>query len=122
MAFFAVIGKLESSFEVLQCHINLWCLGGLLGHKNFVCDIGLRLRGNDAATLDKIQLALPFGTTEDAAEDLHDRLMHPQTAELVFGNPVTIADNEITYNERAATLGQVDSFRRVKDKCGPDCS
>jgi hypothetical protein len=122
MAFFAVVRNFEDSFEIMQCHINLWCLGGIFGHSNFVWDVGLRLKGLSEKPITKIQLALPFGTTEGAAEDLQSRLIHPHTAELVFGNPVTIAGSEIVYDERPVVLGKVDSFSRLQDKCGMDFS
>ena len=31
MAFFAIIRDNEAAFDVLQCHINMWCLGGIFG-------------------------------------------------------------------------------------------
>jgi len=122
MAFFAIIRDHEDSFEVLQCHINIWCLGGIFGHSNFVWDVGLRLRGTIDGKVTKIYVAFPFGADVSGVEDLHDRLIHQHTAELVFGGPVKIDRDEITYDESPVALGRVDSSRRIEDKCGPDYS
>lgn len=115
MAFFAVIRESDDSFDVLQCHLNLWCLGGLLGRTRFLWDVGLRLRGTSKKT-SRICLALPFGTADDTAKDLHNELKHQNTAELVFGNPVDIIGERITYDETPVNLGWIESSRRIADK------
>jgi hypothetical protein len=122
MAFFAIIRDHDDSFEVLQCHINIWCLGGILGHSNFVWDVGLRLKGTVDKKVTKLYMAFPFGAEGSGIEDLHDRLIHQHTAELVFGSPVKIDGDEITYDEHPVVLGRVDTSRRIEDKCGPDYS
>ena len=122
MAFFAIIKDHDDSFEVLQCHINIWCLGGIFGHSNFVWDVGLRLKGTTDKKVTKIYVAFPFGTDSNTIEDLHDRLIHQHTAELVFGGPVKIDGDQITYDERPVALGRIDSSKRVEEKCGSDYS
>jgi hypothetical protein len=122
MAFFAIIRDHDDSFEVLQCHINIWCLGGIFGHSNFVWDVGLRLKGTVDKKVTKIYLALPFSADGSGVEDLHDRLIHQHTAEIVFGSPVKIDGDEITYDDVPVVLGRVDTSKRIEDKCGPDYS
>jgi hypothetical protein len=122
MAYFAIIRDRDDSFNVVQCHINIWCLGGIFGHSNFVWDVGLRLRGTTETKIKKIYLALPIGTDRSGLEDLHDRLLDQHTAELVFGNPVKIDGDEITYDEHPVTLARVDTCNRIEDKCGSDYS
>ena len=122
MAFFAVVKEHDDSLDVLQCHINIWCLGGILGHNNFVWDVGLRLKGMADKKVTKIYLAFPFASEGTRLEDLHNRLIHQHTAELVFGSPVKIDGDEITYDERPVVLGRLDTSTRVEDKCGTDHS
>ena len=122
MAFFAIIRDHDDSFEVLQCHVNIWCLGGIFGHSNFVWDVGLRLKGVVDKKVTKLYIAFPFGADGSGVEDLHDRLTDQQTAELVFGSPVRIDGDKIDYDEHPVVLGRVDTSRRIDDKCGSDYS
>lgn len=61
-------------------------------------------------------------TTQIGIEDLHDRLIHQPTAELVFGGPVKIDGEEITYDKVPVVLGRVDTSKKIEDKCGSDYS
>jgi hypothetical protein len=91
MGFFAILSESETAdFEVIHCHLNLWSLGGILKHRNFYWDVGLRLRATGAKELSKFSLALPFGTEDVDIEDLKKLMMDQSILELIFGGPVTI--------------------------------
>jgi hypothetical protein len=101
-----------------QCHINLWCLGGILGRTNFYWDVGLRIRGTDQKEIARISLALPFATDADSVRDLHDQLVDNKTAELVFGNPVSISGSVPNYDGSPVELGRIESPRLITQKSG----
>jgi hypothetical protein len=105
MGFFAILrDDPDSDFDVIACHLNLWSLGGLLGHKLFLFDVGLRLKNKQAKDLTKIRLALPFGTDKESLTDLHDLMLNQSVAQLIFGKPVTIDDSTIDYEGGSRVL------------------
>jgi hypothetical protein len=98
MGFFAVLrDEPEDNFDVIACHLNLWSLGGLFGHRVFLFDVGLRLKNKQERGLTKIRLAIPFGTDKESLEDLHDLMLNQSSARLIFGKPVTIDGSTIDY-------------------------
>jgi hypothetical protein len=99
MSFFAVLRDgSEDNFDVIACHLNLWSIGGLLGHKVFLFDVGLRLKNKHEKDLTKVRLAIPFGTDKESLEDLHDMLLNQSAARLIFGRPVKIDGSKIDYD------------------------
>lgn len=122
MSFFAVIRDAEGDFELQQCHLNLWCLGGIVGRNTFVWDVGLRVKGKGNKKVSRFLLALPFGSADGLAEDLRQRLKDQTTAELVFGNPVNITGDQLNYDGTAVDLGFVETSRLIPDKSGKDYS
>jgi hypothetical protein len=99
MSFFAVMrDDSDDNFDVIACHLNLWSLRGLLGHRVFLFDVGLRLKNKREKGLSKVRLAIPFGTDKESLEDLHDMLLNQSAARLIFGRPVKIEGSKIDYD------------------------
>jgi len=97
MGFFAVLkDSSDNPFEVIQCHLNLWSLAGLLGRRTFFWDVGLWLKA-DKGTVTSFQLALPFGTERTQMKDLHDHVLNQSIAQLIFGKPVNIQPSAIDW-------------------------
>jgi hypothetical protein len=97
MAFFGVLAvpQGQCSFEVEQCHLNLWVLPRRFRPHQFLWDVGLLLSKREAVDTDSfaLQLALPFGTTRRAFSDLAKAVTDSRTAELIFGEPVVLDGN-----------------------------
>lgn len=109
MAFFAVIReKSEDSFTIAECHINLWSLGGILGHR----------------VLLGCSPALPFGTRDDAITDLRDRILDQSSGRLIFAGPVRVDGDTIDYGKGPLRLGRVilGDTKRVEARSGKDHS
>jgi hypothetical protein len=96
MGFFAVArDPTDNTFEVLQCHLNLWSLGGLFGRRVFLLDIGLRIKAGGDGDVSRFQLAIPFGIDEKGYEDLYEYFIQLRIAELIFGRPVTVSASRL---------------------------
>src|SRR2546428_3802749 len=85
MSFFAVL-KTENSaaLSVVDCHLNLWSIGGLLGHRLFIFDVGLGLDGLDHQGTSMFELAIPFGTRAGRLIDLGPKLKNEEILNLIF--------------------------------------
>jgi hypothetical protein len=96
----------EPVYQVDECHINLWSLGGLFGRRTYFFDIGLILTVNDLnSKVDTIRISLPFRTLGDKSEwkDLASTIKSdPQTAQLVFGRPASIFGDLISFRPGVA--------------------
>jgi hypothetical protein len=89
MGYFAVATEEGGpSFQVAQCHINLWQLQGTLSWPEYLFDVGLRLRASDEDDLSSLQLGLPFRTKEESLTDLSEMMLQPNVAQLIFGKPI----------------------------------
>lgn len=99
MGYFALFRTATGqSFEVLQCHINVWVLAGFPSHQFFL-DVGLYLEAPAGHALPAFELAVPFQTNgADALRDLTAELTNQTTAELIFGTSVAIDTNTRTLN------------------------
>jgi hypothetical protein len=75
----------EADFDVLQCHVNLWCLTHYW-RRQFVCDVGARLRVH-SGKLNSIRIVTPFAVDGDPI-DLREKLEVQGLRELVFGEPL----------------------------------
>lgn len=96
MGFFAVArDPTDHTFEVSQCHLNLWSLAGLFGRRVFLLDIGLRIKAGGDGDVSRFQLAIPFGIDEKGYEDLYEYFIQLRIAELIFGRPVTVSASRI---------------------------
>jgi hypothetical protein len=96
MAYFAVVKDRDNkAFDVPICHLNLWVLPSLVGHC-FQFDVGIQIRANENG-LTGFLLALPFTVAKDGMEDLHDLLLSKETAQLIFGEPVVVKGETISY-------------------------
>ncbi len=110
MGFFAIArDDGGASFQVKECHINLWSLPRLLGLSLFLCDVGVLLEADANSDLASLQIALPFGTASDGASDLREKLHDEKVVQLIFTkraqidtrNPVTV----ITLDDTAGVSG-----------------
>lgn len=99
---------------VHRCHVNLWSLPGLLGHRPMVIDIGLLvgIPQDQEGRLEEITVAVP-GALEPGVEDLYARMRRPDVAKLVFGNALAPGtdDDTLMLFERDS----VDGTPRVGD-------
>lgn len=98
MGFFGVAPEPgRGTFDAIECHINLWVLGLLCWRTEFLFDVGLHLRAHPDAPLSGLQMALPFGTRSDSAEDLRSQVRDPHNAALLFSKPAMFTANAIDY-------------------------
>jgi hypothetical protein len=116
MAFFAVVKSSGSDFQVVECHLNVWCLRGLLGPV-FFFDVGLRLRVT-VGRLDDFKLSVPFGT--DEIQDLSLLFRTPDLAAMVFGSPTQGDYPEIKYTngsgQHTVRVGSIDAGKCSRDQ------
>lgn len=118
MGFFAILRKDgdRSDLEVVECHLNLWVLPGLLGERPFYCDVGLHIRTGDTP-LRELRIALPAGANKCGFEDLGNRLTSQQVAQLIFGKPVTYpSPDSIDYGQGQLKILLVPSANLELDK------
>ena len=100
MGFFAVSSLgIETAFTIEACHISLWVLPKpwyqLFGN-NFCFDVGLRFRSE--SPLRPIRIVLPFDFRQSQVSDLSAIVLDQDFSPLIFGKPVQVADNHITYD------------------------
>jgi hypothetical protein len=115
MSFFAVLRPTTgASFPaVVDCHLNLWCLGALGPRRTLVLDIGLRLRADDGP-IDSVRLALPFGTSQ--VTDLAGKVLDSQIAELIFDTEVLLPSSDtIRYRDRDLRISHVATARAKRE-------
>src|SRR5579871_396565 len=112
MAYFAVVRDRDNkAFDVPVCHLNLWVLPSLIGHR-FQFDVGIRIRANEDG-LTSFLLALPFTVAKEGVEDLHDLLLNTETAQLIFGEPVVVNGATVSYG----TIKDLKIGRIFAQKC-----
>jgi hypothetical protein len=112
MAYFAVVKDRDNkAFDIPVCHLNLWVLPSLLGHC-FQFDVGICIRANEDG-LTGFLLALPFTVAKDGIEDLHDLVLSPEIAQLIFGEPVVVKGETISYG----TVKDLKVGRIFAQKC-----
>lgn len=103
MGYFAVLkpsdANANATFTITRCHINVWVLRSFVpGRRLLYFDLGLAISATGSQPIEAVELLLPF-KVEDGYKwdqfkgclDLHDTLLHPETAELIFGEPVTVS-------------------------------
>lgn len=100
MGFFAVSSLgWQTPFEIEACHISFWVLAKhwyqLFGY-NYCFDIGLRFRSEKP--LRRIRLVLPFDSENARASDLSGVVLDPDVSSLIFGKPVSVDGDYITYD------------------------
>lgn len=134
MGYFAVLTPVDAdpevAFSITRCHINLWVLRSFIpGRRLLYFDLGLEISVAGAAPVDAVEVLLPFKVEEGykgdqftRCMDLYDTLFHEETAELVFGEPVTIGG---TSQDKKLTLESGDELRprridRAKVASAPD--
>lgn len=117
MGFFALMrDPAGPNFQVVDCHLNLWCLKGLFG-PTLLWDMGLAISFTEqGGTLDKFQVALPFGTVEGGLQDLHESMRDQTTCELIFGTPVKVAGDIINYGWDPLQLLPIDLSKTAMEK------
>jgi hypothetical protein len=107
MAYFAVVKDRDNkAFNVSTCHLNLWVLPGF-ARRYFQFDVGVRIKAAEDG-LTSFLLALPFIVLPSGVEDLHDLILRPDSAPLVFGEPVTVDGTKISYGDVTnLTVGRI---------------
>lgn len=89
----------DATFDVTRCHINVWVLRSFFpGRRLLYFDLGLEISPTGAKPVEAIEVLLPFMVEEGfkgdqfkRCMDLYDTLFHEETAELIFGEPVTMS-------------------------------
>ncbi len=101
MGFFAVSSRNSTAkISIPACHLTFWILpkhwfrGVGIGF-NYLFDIGLRIKAE--SDLRRIRIALPFDSDPGALIDLSSKVLDPNFAPLIFGRPVSIKGNLLTY-------------------------
>ncbi|OZC64647.1 hypothetical protein CH306_18445 [Rhodococcus sp. 15-725-2-2b] len=116
MGYFAVLDSPNAKFTITQCHINIWVLRSLLpGRRLLYFDLGLEISADGSQPVDAVELLLPFkvengyrGDQFQGCLDLHDTLLHPETAELIFGEPVNISGTSPNHTLRLTSGAEFD--------------
>ena len=114
MGTFAVLGNLEGrSFQVDECHLNLWSLGGWFGRRILYFDVGILFKP-EVDAVSNISVLVPFPVDippKDARPqgpaawaNLGGRLTNDETGRLVFGEPVA------TVNQHQVRLASGKEF------------
>jgi hypothetical protein len=110
MGYFAIVRvpKDPTGFEVVACHLNVWSLSASFKRRVFFWDVGIRLRAGEKE-ITNLSLALPVRVHDKEAngiEDLHDLIVNPKAAELIFNRPVTVNGSIITYPSSTVVDGK----------------
>ncbi len=88
MGLFAVLREPDNPFSIVHCHLNLWVLGGLFGHRRFFFDVGLRIRADKGHTVQRFEVALPFEPLDEFFRDLYEEMQQQKNLYLIFGKKV----------------------------------
>ncbi|OMB93221.1 hypothetical protein [Mycobacterium colombiense] len=103
MGYFAVLKPADADdgaeFSITRCHINLWALRSFIpGRRLLYFDLGLEISATGTKPIHAVEVLLPFKVEEGyngdkfkRCMDLYDALLHDETAELIFGEPVTVS-------------------------------
>jgi hypothetical protein len=116
MGFLAILADASDAapnFRVLQCHVNFWCLPGLL-RRSYFWDVGLKIEVG-ASAFSRFQIAIPSGTT-DHIVDLSSKVGDEAIAQMVFGKPVTVKSGneyrELEYDKQSWLLVPIGKSSR----------
>src|ERR1035438_4562491 len=114
MAYFSIIRDRDNKrFDVVACHLNFWILPGILGRK-FLLDVGIRIKAAEDG-LTAFLVTLPVAVSGEGVMDLHDVLLNPGTAELVFGRPINIRGQTISYaNVKDLDVGRISEKKSTQ--------
>jgi len=113
MSFFAVLKTKDSSpLRVIDCHLNLWSIGGLLNHRLLFFDVGLALEGIDVNGTSVFDLAVPFETLKGEILDLGSKLRNQEVLNLIFAGNAKLSasgtQSKIEYGGKTLLLYDVD--------------
>lgn len=127
MSFFAVL-KAENStaLQILDCHLNLWSMEGILGHRLFFFDVGLAVNGCDQQGTSTFELAIPFGTRAGGLSDLGQKLRNEEVLNLIFSGSAKLSasgtQSSIDYGGKQLRLCFVDTGKSQQVTDTPDFS
>lgn len=98
--------------KIQRCHINLWTLGGLFGHRCSYFDVGLLIKAPKDG-LRSLQIGVPFETSEDptlALECLRHPMLNPVVSGLIFANDEVLnsADKTLKFGDEKTQVVGVD--------------
>lgn len=124
MGYFAVLTPADAesdvAFSITRCHINLWVLRSFIpGRRLLYFDLGLEISVTGSKAVEAVEVLLPFKVEEGykgdqftRCMDLYDTLFHEETAELIFGEPVSIGGSS---QDKKLTLESGDELspRRI---------
>jgi hypothetical protein len=109
MGFFSVLAPEGGGapYRVAACHLNIWSLKGLLGHRPMLFDVGLRIQV--AEPIQQIDLVVPVASVPRIV-NLSDLVNKSDVARLLFGRHFDRVDNGVLHLHGAdpATIVHVD--------------
>lgn len=111
MGFFALLSEPDSgAYGVTACHVNVWSLSGLFGHRPMLFDLGVRFTATEKVT--GIHVAVPVRA--GPVKDLSPMLKDVGSATLIFGKTFTGASaSELTLGSDTLQIVEVDE-KKVK--------
>lgn len=105
MGFLAVLtSKNGPAFDVLECHVNVWVVPGLIpGHHTVLWDLGLLIVAPADMPVEAVEVLLPFDTepadkkrreSRQVVSDLFEPLRDEDVTSLVFGSSVRVRSRD----------------------------
>jgi hypothetical protein len=71
------------SYAVHQCHINVWSLPGLLGHRPMIIDVGVLFSADGPLPVASLEMVIPARVVKQI--DLSKEVLDSENARLIFG-------------------------------------
>lgn len=106
MGFFALTSRgVAGQIDVLAAHLCLWVLPKRYIGRTFFFDVGLRLHATGSAVR-RFRVALPF--VADTITDLSAIVLDAQFNPLIFGRPVRVNGDRITYDATQLEQGNIN--------------
>ena len=123
MSFFSLLRAhdvaADGDYEVLRCHVNVWSLPGLLGHRPMLFDVGLMFKAE--AGLKAIAMVVPAPVARII--NLSGELKDSSVGHLIFGRTFDVArphTSQIVLNDLGAvtivSVGETKLERGFHDK------
>jgi hypothetical protein len=124
MSYFSLLkpALAEEGYVVDECHINVWSLAGLLGHRPMIVDIGVMFHAEPEATVRALEMVIPARVVKQM--DLSKEILDSENARLIFGRHFRSSDHhaiELRQHGRVpvvpvVTLSAPDRLDRITDE------